>query len=52
MEITLILFVLGIILITAGYAQQMSPSCDKGIDIKYVPRDVFDELDSSIPYTE
>ncbi len=52
MKITLILFVLGILLITAGYSQQMSPSCDKGIEVKYVPRDVFDELERSKPYTE
>ena len=30
----------------------MRPSCEKGIEVKYVPRDVFDELESSKPYTE
>ena len=52
MKIVLILFILGILLITAGYAHQMRPSCEKGIEVKYVPRDVFDELESSKPYTE
>ena len=52
MKISLILFILGILLTTAGYAHQMKPSCEKGIEVKYVPRDVFDELESSRPYTE
>ena len=32
MKITLLLFVLGILLITAGYAQLVKPSCEKGIE--------------------
>ena len=52
MKIALLLFILGILLITAGYAQQMKPSCDKGIDVKYVPRNVFDQLEQSKPYSE
>ena len=52
MKISLLLFILGILLTTAGYAQQMAPSCDKGIEVKYLPRDVYDELERSKPYTE
>ena len=52
MKITLILFIVGILLITAGYAQQMKPSCEKGIEIKYIPRNVFDQLEESKPYSE
>ena len=52
MKITLLLFVFGILLITAGYAQQMKPSCEKGIEVKYVPRNVFDQLEESKPYSE
>ena len=52
MKISLLLFVLGTLFITAGYAHQMKPSCEKGIEVKYVPRDVFEELESSRPYSE
>ena len=34
MKITLLLFIIGVLLITAGYAQQMKPSCEKGIEVK------------------
>tara|TARA_Y100000996_G_scaffold414382_1_gene405081 strand:+ start:7088 stop:7246 length:159 start_codon:yes stop_codon:yes gene_type:complete len=52
MKISLLLFITGMLLITAGYAQQMKPSCDKGIDVKYVPRNVFDQLEESKPFSE
>ena len=52
MKIALLLFVFGILLITAGYAHQMKPSCEKGIEVKYVPRNVFDQLEQSKPYSE
>jgi|TARA_B100001094_G_scaffold217123_1_gene211200 hypothetical protein len=52
MRLNLILFTLGILFITAGYAHQMKPSCEKGIEVKYVPRSVYDELEKSKPYTE
>ena len=42
---TIILEILFPLLIIAGYAQQMAPSCDKGIEVKYVPRNIFDELE-------
>ena len=43
---------MGLLLITAGYAQQMRPSCEKGIEVKYVPRNVFDQLEESNLYSE
>ena len=52
MNVSLMLFVTGMLLITAGYAQQMKPSCEKGIEVKYVPRNVFDQLEDSKPYSE
>ena len=52
MRITLLLFIMGVLLITAGYAHQMKPSCEKGIDIKYVPRNVYDEIMQGKPYSE
>lgn len=52
MKLSLILFITGTLLITAGYAKQMKPSCEKGIEVKYVPRNVFDQLEQSKPYSE
>ena len=52
MKITLLLLISGLLLITAGYAQQMKPSCEKGIEVKYVPRNVYDQLEQSKPYSE
>tara|TARA_B100001123_G_C15341262_1_gene1035030 strand:- start:7326 stop:7484 length:159 start_codon:yes stop_codon:yes gene_type:complete len=52
MKLSLLIFTLGLLLIIAGYAQQMIPSCDKGIEVKYLPRNVYDELERSKPYTE
>jgi len=44
MNIALILFTLGIIMITAGYINQVSPHCNPDIQVKVVPRDVYDEI--------
>ena len=44
MNIALILFTLGIIMITAGYINQVSPHCNPGVQVKVVPRDVYDEI--------
>jgi hypothetical protein len=39
-------------MISIGYAKQMKPSCDKGLEIKYVPRTVFDEISQGKAFTE
>ena len=52
MKLSLILFIMGIICISAGYAKQMKPSCSSGIDIKYLPRSVYDEMAQGRAYTE
>ena len=52
MRSNLILFIIGILFITAGYAHQMRPSCQKGVEVKYVPRDVYSEIMKSKPYSE
>ena len=49
---SLIFLIMGILFITAGYAKQMKPSCDKGIEVKYVPRTVYDEMMQGKAYTE
>ena len=52
MKISLIFLIMGILFITAGYAHQMRPSCQKGVEVKYVPRDVYSEIMKSKPYSE
>tara|TARA_Y100000389_G_C17436134_1_gene505653 strand:+ start:729 stop:905 length:177 start_codon:yes stop_codon:yes gene_type:complete len=51
-NIGLIILITGILFITAGYAHQVQPSCEKGIDIKFVPRNVYDEIMQGKPYSE
>ena len=52
MRFNLILFIVGLLFIISGYAHQMRPSCEKGVEIKYVPRNIYDEIMKSKPYTE
>ena len=44
MNIALVLFTLGIIMVVAGYTNQVSPHCNTDLKVKVVPRDVFDEI--------
>ena len=50
MRIDLILFFLGSMFIIMGYVNQISPTCNEGIDVKIVPRNVYDQIlkDSTI----
>jgi len=43
-KLSLILFISGILLITAGYANNMKSDCDPKVEIKYVSRNVYDEI--------
>lgn len=52
MNFVLIMFITSILMISIGYAKQMKPSCDKGLEIKYVPRTVFDEISQGKAFTE
>lgn len=52
MNISLMLFILGIIFISMGYSEQLKPSCSRGVDIKYIPRSIYDEMMESKAYTE
>jgi|MDTC01.1.fsa_nt_gb hypothetical protein len=52
MKFHFILFIMGVLFITAGYAKQMKPSCDKGVEVRFVPRTVFDEISQGKSYTE
>ena len=44
MNIALIMFTLGIIMIVAGYTNQMSSQCDQDIKVRVVPREVYHEI--------
>ncbi len=44
MNVSLILFTLGILFITIGYTNQISPQCNQQPQVKVVPRPVYDEL--------
>ena len=52
MKFHFIVFVVGILFITAGYAKQMKPSCSQGVEIRFVPRNVYDEIMQGKPYSE
>lgn len=44
MNIALILFILGVLMVVAGYANQVSPKCNEELKIKIVPRNIYDEI--------
>ena len=44
MKISFVLLVIGLICITAGYVNQIAPQCKKGVEVKIVPRNVYDEI--------
>ena len=53
MRFHLLLFILGFLMITAGYAKQNIPSCGSdSIRVKFVPRTVFDEISQEKAFTE
>ena len=52
MNTGLILFTLGIIMVVAGYVNQISPTCDQEIKIKIVPRNVYDEITEQSTFPE
>ena len=44
MNIALVLFTLGVIMVVAGYTNQVSPHCNTDLKVKVVSRDVYDEI--------
>jgi hypothetical protein len=44
MRLSLLLFIIGVLFITAGYAQSVSPKCEKGSEVRIVPRNVYDQI--------
>ena len=45
MNIALILFTLGVIMVVSGYTNQVSPHCNTKLKVKVVPRGVQEEED-------
>ena len=44
MKLSLLIFIIGVLFITAGYTQQLDPGCKKGNDVRIVPRNVYDQV--------
>ena len=44
MNLSLVLFTLGVIMITTGYTNQISPQCNQDVQVKIVPRRVYEEI--------
>ena len=44
MRLSLLLFIIGILFVTAGYAQSMKPECERGSEVRIVPRNVYDQI--------
>ena len=46
-NLSLFLMIMGLIMISIGYAHQISPSGKMSREIEFVPRDVYDQLEKS-----
>ena len=44
MRLTLLLFALGVLLVVAGYTQQLGTKCQNDAEIRIIPRNVYDQL--------
>ena len=44
MRLSLLIFIIGILFITAGYTNQLDPKCKKGSEVRIVPRNVYDQI--------
>ena len=44
MRLSLLLLIIGVIFITAGYTNQLDPGCKKGSEVRIVPRNIYDQI--------
>ena len=44
MKLSLLLFIIGVLFITAGYTHQLNPECNEGSEVRVVPRNVYDQI--------
>ena len=49
MKVSLLLFVIGVLLIVMGITNQMKPACKEKVVVKYVPRQIYDEIHHQSP---
>ena len=43
-RLSLLLFIIGILFITSGYSIQLDDKCNKGTEVRIVPRNVYDQI--------
>lgn len=44
MKLSLLIFIIGTLFITAGYTNQIDDGCKRGNEIRIVPRNVYDQI--------
>lgn len=44
MKLNLFMFVIGILLVVAGYTQQLDNGCNNELEVRIIPRNVYDQL--------
>ena len=44
MKLNLFMFVIGILLVIAGYTQQLDTGCKNETGVRIIPRNVYDQL--------
>jgi len=44
MKLTLLMFVVGILMVVAGYVQELDPQCNNTTEVRIIPRNVYDQL--------
>lgn len=44
MRLSLLLFIVGALFITAGYTTQLNPKCKRGSEVRIVPRNIYDQI--------
>ena len=44
MRLSLLIFIIGVLFVTAGYTQSISPKCSKGTEVRIVPRNIYDQI--------
>jgi hypothetical protein len=44
MRLSLLIFIVGVLFITAGYTTQLDPKCKRGSEVRIVPRNVYDQI--------
>jgi len=44
MRLSLLIFIIGLLFIVAGYTNSLDPKCKKGSEVRIVPRNVYDQI--------